>query len=84
MQKISGKIQNSKVVNFFIFVSDLNSGSVQSLIWTTTLSDLDSGLLAVQIRVLYRTSQTVPAKIANIDSWAQCPLLCIVASGTPG
>ena len=29
----------------------------QFLFWTTTVSDLDSGLLAVQIRVMYGTPQ---------------------------
>ena len=53
-------------LTFFLYQSLIWTVVVsQYLIWTTTASDLDSGLLAVQLKVMYCTPQTVPAKVAS-------------------
>ena len=53
VQKIPGKTRISKFAHFFKFVSDLDSGSVTVSGLDNNNSDLDRGLLAVQIKVMY-------------------------------
>ena len=60
-----------KICHFFYYSMIWTAGVSQSLIWTTTVFDLDGGLVAVRHR---QSLPRLPAPL--LLSWAQRPLLC--------
>ena len=76
------KIQNLPILLYYSLIWTV--GVSESLIWTITVSDLDRGLLAVQIRVMYCTPQIARAFLTVLGITPSAVPDYNVPSATPG